>query len=393
MTEEVTERRRASLRVGVPGREPTAYEIRVQRGAFEEIGELCQRDAPAHRYAIIADSRVAALYGERALAAFGGQGAAAELFGFPAGEWNKTREEWARLSDEMLAAGFGRDAVVVALGGGVTGDLAGFVAATFMRGLPLVQVPTTLTAMLDSSVGGKTGLDTPAAKNPIGAFHHPRLVLIDPDLLASLPAFQLASGLAEAVKTAAIADEGLFTWLEAEAVTLCEPDLELLTELIERVVAIKAEVVEEDPREEGRREILNFGHTIGHALEALGGYAVLHGEAVASGMRIEGRIGELMGITDIGTADRLTVLLAACGLDRPVEEEFTADQLIEAARSDKKARVGVIRCVLLRRIGEIAGGEDKTFSHELSSEAARDLLTSAAHPPGAEDELDDDGVM
>ena len=372
----------SSLCVGVPGREPAAYEVRVQRGGFDELATLCLRDAPAHRYAIIADSRVAALYGQRALAAFEREGSPAQLFAFPAGEWNKTREEWARVSDEMLAAGLGRDAVVVALGGGVTGDLAGFVAATYMRGLPLVQVPTTLLAMLDSSVGGKTGLDTHEAKNPIGAFHQPRLVLIDPDLLGSLPAFELASGLAEAVKTAAIADEGLFAWLEAEAKALRTPDLDLLTELIGRAVAIKAKVVEEDPQEAGRREVLNFGHTIGHALEALGGYAVLHGEAVASGMRIEGRLGELMEVTEIGTAERLAALLTACGLDRPVEEEYSAEQLLEAARSDKKVRVGAIRCVLLRRIGEVAGGKDGVFSHEIPAQEVLGLLRAALRLAG-----------
>jgi len=354
----------------------------VQRGGFDDLATLCLRAAPAHRYAIIADSRVAALYGQRALAAFEREGSPAQLFAFPAGEWNKTREEWARLSDEMLAAGLGRDAVVVALGGGVTGDLAGFVAATYMRGLPLVQVPTTLLAMLDSSVGGKTGLDTHEAKNPIGAFHQPRLVLSDPDLLGSLPAFELASGLAEAVKTAAIADEGLFAWLEAEAMALRTADLDLLTELIGRAVAIKAKVVEEDPQEAGRREVLNFGHTIGHALEALGGYAVLHGEAVASGMRIEGRLGELMEVTEIGTAERLAALLTACGLDRPVEEEYSAEQLLEAARSDKKARVGAIRCVLLRRIGEVAGGKDGVFSHEIPAQEVLGLMRAALRLAG-----------
>ena len=381
VTGQVAERG-SSLRVGVPGQEPAAYEVRVQRGGFDDLATLCLRAAPAHRYAIIADSRVAALYGQRALAAFEREGNPAQLFAFPAGEWNKTREEWARLSDEMLAAGLGRDAVVVALGGGVTGDLAGFVAATYMRGLPLVQVPTTLLAMLDSSVGGKTGLDTHEAKNPIGAFHQPRLVLIDPDLLGSLPAFQLASGLAEAVKTAAIADEGLFAWLEAEAMALRTADLDLLTELIGRAVAIKAKVVEEDPQEAGRREVLNFGHTIGHALEALGGYAVLHGEAVASGMRIEGRLGELMEVTEIGTAERLAALLTACGLDRPVEEEYSAEQLLEAARSDKKARVGAIRCVLLRRIGEVAGGKDGVFSHEIPAQEVLGLMRAALRLAG-----------
>ncbi len=377
-------RQGSSLRIGVPGREPTAYEVRVQRGGFDDLATLCLRDAPAHRYAVIADSRVAALYGERALTAFERGGSAAELFGFPAGEWNKTREEWARLSDEMLAAGFGRDAAVVALGGGVTGDLAGFVAATYMRGLPFVQVPTTLLAMLDSSVGGKTGVDTHEAKNPIGTFHQPRLVLVDPDLLASLPAFQLASGLAEAVKAAAIADAALFGWLEEHAEALRAPDLDLLTQLIERAVAIKAGIVEEDPNETGRREILNLGHTVGHALEALGGYAVLHGEAVAAGMRIETRIGELIGLTEEGTADRLRALLERCGLDRPVEEEHAVEALLDATRSDKKVRRGMMRCVLLSRIGQVARAADGSFSHEIPPDRAPELLRSALRSEGGE---------
>lgn len=377
-------RQGSSLRIGVPGREPTAYEVRVQRGGFDDLATLCLRDAPAHRYAVIADSRVAAVYGERALAAFEREGSLAQLFAFPAGERNKRREEWARLSDEMLAAGFGRDAAVVALGGGVTGDLAGFVAATYMRGLPFVQVPTTLLAMLDSSVGGKTGVDTHEAKNPIGAFHQPRLVLVDPDLLASLPASQLASGLAEAVKAAAIADAALFGWLEEHAEALRAPDLDLLTQLIERAVAIKAGIVEEDPNETGRRETLNFGHTVGHALEALGGYAVLHGEAVAAGMRIESRIGELIGLTEEGTADRLRALLERCGLDRPVEEEHAVEALLDAAGSDKKVRRGMMRCVLLSRIGQVARAADGSFSHEIPPDRAPELLRSALLSEGEE---------
>lgn len=377
-------RQGSSLRIGVPGREPTAYEVRVQRGGFDDLATLCLRDAPAQRYAVIADSRVAAVYGERALAAFEREGSLAQLFAFPAGERNKRREEWARLSDEMLAAGFGRDAAVVALGGGVTGDLAGFVAATYMRGLPFVQVPTTLLAMLDSSVGGKTGVDTHEAKNPIGAFHQPRLVLVDPDLLASLPASQLASGLAEAVKAAAIADAALFGWLEEHAEALRAPDLDLLTQLIERAVAIKAGIVEEDPNETGRRETLNFGHTVGHALEALGGYAVLHGEAVAAGMRIESRIGELIGLTEEGTADRLRALLERCGLDRPVEEEHAVEALLDATRSDKKVRRGMMRCVLLSRIGQVARAADGSFSHEIPPDRAPELLRSALLSEGEE---------
>ena len=368
---------RRSMRIQVPGRDPTTYDVRVERGSFADLAVSSIACAPAHRYAIIADSRVAPLYGESALAAFDAAGADAELFTFPAGEWNKTRAEWARLSDAMLDDGFGRDAAVVALGGGVTGDVAGFVAATYMRGIPHVQVPTSLLAMLDSSVGGKTGLDTPEAKNPIGAFHHPSLVLIDPDLLSSLPTFQLSAGLAEAVKAAAIADEDLFAWLEAHAAAIVEKDIDLLSELIGRAVRIKAAVVEEDPDETGRREILNFGHTVGHALEALAGFDVLHGEAVACGMRVESRLGELLEVTEAGTCERLQELLLACGLDRAVEEEHEPNRVLEAAGSDKKARKKRLRFVLLRRIGSVAVSSDGGHAHHLPADGGQDLFEMA----------------
>ena len=365
------------LRIEVPGRKPGGYEVLLERGVLADVARLTRLAAPAHRYAIISDSRVAPLYGERTRSALEAEGGEARLFTFPAGEWNKTRQEWARLSDEMLAEGFGRDSAVVAVGGGVTGDLAGFVAATYMRGIPYVQVPTSLLAMLDSCVGGKTGLDTLEAKNPIGAFHQPSLVLIDPDLLGTLPIFQLASGLAEAVKAAAIADDALFEWLESHVTKLLEREPDLLTELVRRSVAIKAEVVEEDPEESGRREILNFGHTIGHSLEVLGGYGVLHGEAVACGMRIESRIGEILGVTDEGTSTRLAALLGACELDRPLEEEFTAERVLEAAQADKKVRGSVLRCVLLGRIGRVSQAAGGGWAHELPPDGALELLRAA----------------
>ena len=368
---------RNCMHVEVPGRDATSYEVRVQVGSFADLAESTLSSTPAHRYAIISDSRVASLYGEQVLRSFRDAGAGAELFTFPAGEWNKTRAEWARLSDALLDTGFGRDAVVIALGGGVTGDLAGFVAATYMRGVPHVQVPTSLLAMLDSSVGGKTGLDTPDAKNPIGAFHPPSLVLIDPELLASLPAFQLSSGLAEAVKAAAVADEGLFGWLEESSASLMDKDIDLLSELIVRAVRIKAEVVEADPEETGKREILNFGHTVGHALEALGGFEILHGEAVACGMRVEAKLGELMEVTESGTSRRLDELLAACGLDRAVEEEYPADRLLEAAGTDKKVRRDLLRVVFLRRIGQVELTSTGEFAHRMPADRVLDLLETA----------------
>src|SRR5881398_3979296 len=256
-----------------------AYDIVIGRGLLADLPAFVKTACPASRYVVITDSHVAKLYGKQVMARFHDAKLQVELLEFPAGEWNKTRETWARLSDRMLAAQIGRDSAVIALGCGVVGDVAGFVAATYLRGIPCVQVPTTLLAMIDSSIGGKTGVDVPAGKNLLGAFHQPRLVVADLDVLRTLPAPQLAAGIAEAVKHGAIADADYFAFLEREhdAVTTKQPDA--LERLVRRSVEIKAGVVAADERETGRRAILNFGHTVAHAVEATVKFAVLHGEA------------------------------------------------------------------------------------------------------------------
>lgn len=367
----------ARLRVAVPEDPGGGYPVHVGQGLLERLGELAADSAPADRYAIIADDRVGELYGERAVEALARANQRARLFTFPAGEASKSRESWAALTDRLLATGYGRDAAVVALGGGVTGDLAGFVAATYMRGLPVVGIPTSLLAMLDSSVGGKTAVDAPGAKNVVGAFHHPALVVVDPALLATLPSAHLTAGLAEAIKAAVIRDAELFAWTEVRAEKLVEGEPEALTRLIERCIRIKAEVVAADPTEKGLREVLNFGHTAGHALEVLSGYAMLHGLAVAAGMRIEARLGEAAGVTKSGTAGRLEALLAACGLTGPPVPTPTASELLEAASSDKKVRRGVIRWVLLERVGSVARGPDGSWAHALGADEAARWLTEA----------------
>ncbi len=366
-----------TLRVERPSADESAYDVHLEPGGLSRLGELSTRTVEAHRYAVIADSQVARLYGDAALASLAEAGADATLLPFPAGEWNKTREIWAELSDHMLALGFGRDTVVIALGGGVAGDLAGFVAATYMRGLPVVQVPTTLLAMLDSSVGGKTGVDTDAGKNLIGAFHHPSLVLIDPRLLSTLPRHQRAAGLAEGIKTAAILDPELWEWIEGKAGSLIDGDESALTTIIERVIRHKSEVVSADPLETDRRAILNFGHTIGHALELLGGYGLLHGEAVAAGMRAEARLGEQLSVTEPGTAARIEKLLAACELDEAWEEDRRASDVWRALTRDKKAREGQVRCVLLQRLGAVACSPGGGHTFEIDPESGEELLESA----------------
>ncbi len=364
------------IEVSVPGGRAGRYTIRVAPGGLARLAEVCA-DVPAHRYAIISDTHVAELYGEAAVRALADGGLDSEIFTFPAGEWNKSADQWSRLCSALMWAGLGRDGAVIALGGGVTGDLAGFVASTYMRGVPVVQVPTTLLAMVDSSVGGKTGIDTGQVKNAVGTFHHPAAVLVDPELLSTLPRYQRISGLAEAVKAAAIRDETLLSWIEERSERLRKGELATTTDLIERSILIKTDVVRQDPEERGLRAILNFGHTFGHALESLSGFSILHGEAVAAGMRVEARLGEQIGITEPGTGERLDAVLAACGLPEVLETPLHVDELLERARPDKKARAGSLRWVLLARPGEIARAQGGGFTHELSVEACREPMEAA----------------
>jgi 3-dehydroquinate synthase len=322
---------------------------------------------------VITDSHVATLWGEKLVARCHDATLDAELFEFPAGEPNKTRETWASLSDQLLQRQFGRDCGVIALGGGVVGDVAGFVAATYLRGVPYVQVPTTLLAMIDSSIGGKTGVDVPAGKNLLGAFHQPRLVVADLDLLRTLPTPQLAAGVAEAVKHGTIADADYFAFLEREhdAVTTKQPAA--LEHLVRRSVEIKADVVAADERETGRRAILNFGHTVAHAVEATAQFAVLHGEAVAIGMGYEARLAELLGIAAAGTAKRIARLLGRYGLPLALPESATADRLLATMRLDKKARAGTVRFALPEAVGRMhADGSSWTVA--APEEVVRDVL-------------------
>jgi 3-dehydroquinate synthase len=344
-----------TVRVSLREQRDASYDIAIGAGLLTQLGGLIAERCPAAAYAVITDSHVAKLYGDAVVKQVSGTGYRAELFTFPAGEWNKTRETWASLSDRMLAARFGRDCAVIALGGGVVGDLAGFVAATYLRGVPYVQVPTSLLAMIDSSIGGKTGVDVPTGKNLLGAFHQPRLVLADLDLLASLPAAQLSAGLAEAVKHGVIADADYFAFLEGDCAAILAKEGAVLERVVRRSVEIKAAVVAEDEREVGRRAILNFGHTVAHAIEATSKFEVLHGEAVAIGIAAEARLAEALGIGTKGTADRIVRLLECCRLPVARPEGVSVDALIEVMRGDKKVRDGTIRFALPEEIGVMHG--------------------------------------
>jgi len=338
------------------GIEMPGYDILVGRGWIDGIGMIALDRATAHRYAVITDETVGALYADRVVESFRGQ--APLVLRVPPGETTKTRETWAALTDQLLAAGVGRDSALIALGGGVIGDLTGFVAATYMRGIPYVQVPTTLLAMLDASIGGKTGVDTPAGKNLVGAFHPPRAVLVDLDVLATLPAAHRRAGAAEAIKHGVIADAEYFDRTTAALPTvLDDPASAAMRDLVWRSVEIKADVVRRDEREGGLRKILNFGHTLGHAIESLSGYALPHGEAIAIGMTLEARLAERLEIAEKGTAERVREAVDRAGLPSRIPQPLEAHAILAAARADKKARGGEIEYALPERIGTMAGSD------------------------------------
>ncbi len=340
-----------------------AYPVLVGKGLRVRIPRLLQEYAPGHRYAVISDDRVAGLYGAPAVEACRAAGLDAHLFVFPEGEASKTRSIWSALTDEMLDAGVRRDGVVVAIGGGVTGDLGGFVAATYLRGIPVVQVPTSLVAMIDASVGGKTAVDVPAGKNLVGAFHRPRVVIADPETTLTLPRSERAQGLAEALKHGATLDRSYFERLAEEADALLSGSTDATFAAVLRSVELKARVVGEDEREAGPRQVLNFGHTIGHALETASRYALGHGSAVAAGMVLEAALGERVGVTEPGTRDRLRDVLGRFELDALPTHTWDLEVILDYLGADKKVRAGRPRYVLLDRIGTVH--REGAWSHEV----------------------------
>lgn len=331
------------------------YPIRIGAGLLAQGGWA--ESVRGRDVLIVTDANVAPLYLPRVEAALGERRVARLVL--PAGEREKTL---ARFGDAIAALAelrASRDATVVALGGGVVGDLAGFAAACWMRGIDLVQLPTTLLAMVDSSVGGKTAVDLPQGKNLVGAFHQPSVVIADTDTLATLPLRELRAGLAEVVKYGAIRDPEFFAWIEAHVAALLAREPEVLTEAVERSCRHKAEIVARDEHEQGERALLNFGHSFGHALETASGYdELLHGEAVAIGMLMAARLSAALGHAPPEDAERLSHLLARLGLPLFPLTATDPDQLLELMRLDKKAISGKLRLILWRGLGhaEIVSG-------------------------------------
>lgn len=327
-----------------------SYPVRIRAGILDELPTLLAERADAHRYALISDSRVWELHGAALVRSLEGAGLDVSPFVFPEGEASKNIAEWERLTGSMIDAGLGRDSAVIGLGGGVTTDLAGFVAATYMRGVPLVQVPTSVLAMADAAVGGKTGVNLPSGKNLVGAFHAPNLVVSDPTLVRTQSPDARADGWVEAVKHGAITDVTHLGDIQRHASQLRAGDADVTTAILSRTVAIKARLASEDERETGLRELLNFGHTLGHAMEAQSSWSLSHGQAVALGMQAEARAGELLGLTQPGTSEHLAGVLTALGLPSSWRGLDPAAVLASTVR-DKKVRRGEVRYVILAEPG------------------------------------------
>ncbi|MDR7420972.1 MAG: 3-dehydroquinate synthase [Armatimonadota bacterium] len=330
---------------------PRSYDVLIGAGVLLLAGADLQSIGARGQVAIITQRPLVARFGARLGAVLEGAGFAVRTFVVPTGERVKSLRQATNLVDALGTAGFARSDTIIALGGGVVGDLAGFVAGIYMRGVRLVQIPTTLLAQIDSAIGGKTAVNHSRAKNLVGVYHQPALVIADVDTLASLPRDERRAGLAEAVKYGMVLDADLFDRLaQSEAAAALSGTPSSLEEIVYRCAALKVRVVAADEREEGPREVLNYGHTVGHAVETACAGRFVHGEAIAVGMRVEAAIAVRLGVLDPGAAARQDALLRGLGLPTAVPSVPIA-AIMDAMRLDKKRREGRIRCTLPEGIG------------------------------------------
>ena len=335
-----------------------SYTITLGEGVVDRLPAVIADLGIRGAVGLVTDSNVAPLYATRVTQLLESTGRRCVTYVMPAGEENKRLSEIEAMCGRFLDGGLDRSSLIVALGGGVPGDMAGFVAAVYMRGIPFVQIPTTIVAQVDSSVGGKTGVNHPLSKNSIGAFHQPRAVLIDMALLKSLPPRELRAGLAEVIKHGVIADAALFGFLEKNREAMLRPDLAALRFPVLRSCEIKAAIVAEDETEQGARANLNYGHTFGHAIESVTGYRrFLHGEAVALGMCAAGNLAHSLGMTDAAFVKRQRECIEAYGL--PVTwDALPVQETLDAMRKDKKVRAGAMKFVLATGMGSVVQRTD-----------------------------------
>jgi len=358
-----------------------AYEVVVGSGLIDQAGKLIRPLLKRARIAVVTDQNVADHHGERLAVALENAGIATDVIVMPPGEETKSWEGLSQLSDQLLQLELDRGDMIVAFGGGVVGDLTGFAASIYKRGIDFIQIPTTLLAQVDSSVGGKTAIDTPRGKNLIGAFHQPRLVLADLDVLATLPEREMRCGYAEVIKYGMLGDAAFFAWCEEHGCKVLHADNAALAHAVVRSVEMKAKIVEADEKEAGRRALLNLGHTFAHALEAENGYgeALKHGEAVGAGCALAFRFSAHLGHCSPADAGRVEAALRKAGLPTRLAEvpghPFASDRLIAHMAQDKKAEGGALTFVLARAIG------DAFVAKGVATEALRAFLIAEGAKP------------
>jgi len=348
--------RKVKVRLG-----SNSYEIRIGSGILSQLGFWLKENRFTDKLVIITDPVVKRLYGDALKQNLTRDGFSVIIPLVAEGEEQKSLATAGRLYSELSAFHAERTTPILAMGGGVIGDLAGFVAATYLRGVPLVQIPTTLLAQVDSSIGGKVAIDQGRLKNIIGAFYQPRLVVTDTATLLTLPAEELSDGLAEVIKYAVIWDKGFFTYLEENLDKIRSLDTGALEEVVFKSAKIKAEIVEKDEPDLGLRNILNYGHTVGHAIEAASGFKVGHGQAVAIGMLVAGRISSKLGILNKDEQVRLKRIIQRAGLPTEIPD-LNVDRIIQAMKHDKKILQGRIRFVLPKSIGDVFVSDEVTPS-------------------------------
>jgi 3-dehydroquinate synthase len=330
-----------------------SYDIYIAHGLIERAGHILSGIILTKHATIITNSTIAPLYLESLIKALHVHGFKTSEIILPDGEQFKTLDSMRMIYDQLLDLGLDRSCALIALGGGVIGDMTGFAAATFLRGIPFVQIPTTLLAQVDSSVGGKTGVNLPGGKNMVGAFNQPVAVLIDPLVLGTLPERELRAGMAEVIKYGIISDPGFFTFLEQSMHSVLELDPETVSTVIRQCCLIKADITSRDETEKGVRAYLNFGHTLGHAVETLTGYSkFLHGEAVAIGMLAAAQLSNTLGFCEAEDVDRIDSLITAVGLPAAIPP-FPLTDYLQAMLKDKKKTGSIINVVLMKRIGDV----------------------------------------
>ncbi|HQI24973.1 MAG TPA: 3-dehydroquinate synthase [Smithella sp.] len=340
-----------SIKVNLDRKSSSSYEIRIGKDISDRLSLLIAKNHKAARYAVITDNIVGELYGKKFLTALKEIGLNASLIDFPAGESSKTIKTVVDIAETLAVSGADRETCLIALGGGVVGDIAGFVASIYMRCVPYIQIPTTLVAQVDSSIGGKTGVDLPCGKNLAGTFYQPQAVMTSLHFLNTLPPKEFNNGLAEIIKYGVIDDEKMFASLEDIMTAVKSKDPKILLGVVEKCCQIKKSIVEIDEKEGGVRRILNFGHTIGHSLEAVSGYAITHGEGVAIGMVAAARLSARMGYLKNNEAGRIETLIDQAGLPTRIPKTLSGGKIVAQLKMDKKRKGAAIHFVLLKKIG------------------------------------------